>query len=119
MYFFDSYALVEIVKGNSAYDQFQDETPTCVFLNLFELHQVLLREFDKKTADYWINKFTYQILPVTSEDIIHASDFRFKHKEKKLSMTDCIGYFVAQRNKLLFLTGDMQFEHFPHVRFVK
>jgi hypothetical protein len=119
MYFFDSYALIEIIKGNPSYEQFKNEIPTCLLLNLFELHQALLREFNKKTADYWVNRFTYHILYLTSKDVVLASDLRFKHKEKKLSMTDCIGYIIAKRNKLLFLTGDEQFELLPHVKFVK
>jgi len=85
--------------------------------NLFELHQSLLRQFNKKTADYWMDKFN--ILEITMEDIIKASDFRYKYNKEKLSMTDCIGYIVAKRNKLKFLTGDEKFENKENVEFVK
>ena len=119
MYFFDSYALIEIVKGSKLYDRFKDVKPTCIILNLFELHQALLREFNKQTADYWITKFDYILLDISNEDIIGASDFRFKNKTKKLSMTDCLGYVVASKNSLKFLTGDKEFEGMNNVEFVK
>ncbi|MEX0920288.1 MAG: PIN domain-containing protein [Candidatus Pacearchaeota archaeon] len=117
MYFYDSYALIEMIKGNPIYERFWDFKAICILNNLFELHQSLLREFNKKTADYWMDKF--RILEVTAEDIINASDFRYKYKKEKLSMTDCIGYAVAKRNKLKFLTGDEKFKDKENVEFVK
>ena len=110
MYFFDTYALVEIVKGNKVYEKYQSFQPICTILNLFELHKALLREFNKQTADYWIKKFDYALIEFTKEDTIKASDFRFKHKNRKLSSTDCIGYILSLKHKLKFLTGDEQFE---------
>src|SRR3989344_5636538 len=115
MYFYDTYALIEIVKGNSNFDKFSVSMQICINQNLFELHNSLLRQFNKRTADYWINNFNYRLIEVTKEDIIEASDFRFKHKEKKLSMTDCVGYIIAKKHKLKFLTGDKQFEDLPNV----
>lgn len=119
MHFFDSYALVEIVKGNSNYEKYEDEDPTCTILNLFELHQVLLREFNKQTADYWVNKFDYTLLEITKEDIINASDLRFNNKDKKLSGIDCIGYILAKKHNLKFLTGDKDFRNMENVEHVK
>ena len=119
MYFFDSYALIEIIKGNSLYEKYRIEKPICILNNLFELHQALLREFNKQTADYWITKFNYLLLDISKEDIIKASDFRYKYRSKKLSMTDCIGYVIALKNNLKFLTGDKEFEDINNVEFVK
>ena len=117
MYFYDSYALIEMIKSNRNYEKFWNFKATCIMNNLFELHQSLLRQFNKKTADYWMDKFN--ILEITMEDIIKASDFRYKYNKEKLSMTDCIGYIVAKRNKLKFLTGDEKFENKENVEFVK
>ena len=119
MHFYDSYALIEIFKGNTNFDKFKDSIPICILQNLFELHQALLRDFNKKTADYWINKFNYKLIEISKEDIVKASDFRFKHKKLKLSMTDCLGYILAKKNKLKFLTGDGKFENFEDVEFIK
>ena len=119
MYFFDSYALVEIIKGNDNYEKYKNENPTCSILNLFELHQALLREFNKKTADFWINKFDYILIDFAKNEITEASDFRFAHKGKRLSMTDCIGYVLAKKNGLKFLTGDAEFKNKENVEFVE
>lgn len=118
MYFFDSYALVEIVQGNYNYDKYKTDIPICTVLNLFELHQALLREFNDKTADYWINKFDYTLLEITKEDIIAASVFRFRNKDKRLSSADCIGYVMARKHKLKFLTGDKEFKEMDNVEFI-
>ena len=118
MHFFDSYALIEIVKGNVVYEKYKSENPTCSILNLFELHQALLRECNKQTADYWVNKFDYTLIEITKADIIKASDFRFAHQNKRLSMVDCIGYMLALKIGLKFLTGDSGFKDIEHVEFV-
>jgi len=34
-------------------------------------------------------------------------------------MTDCIGYVIAERNKMRFLTGDEKFKNKKNVEFVK
>ncbi|RLG16084.1 type II toxin-antitoxin system VapC family toxin [Candidatus Pacearchaeota archaeon] len=117
MYFCDTYALIELIRGNPKYEEFGNFKVVCILNNLFELHQSLLKQFNKKTADFWMDKFS--IIDVTTEDIIKASDFRFKYRKDKLSMTDCIGYCVAKRNKLKFLTGDEKFKNKDNVEFVK
>ena len=117
MYFYDTYALIELIRENSKYERFQNFKVVCILNNLFELHQSLLRQFNKKTADFWVDKFS--LLEVTTDDIIKASDFRYKRSKDKLSMTDCIGYVVAKRNRLKFLTGDEKFEDMDNVEFIK
>ncbi|MDP1695439.1 MAG: PIN domain-containing protein [archaeon] len=119
MYFFDSYALIEIIRGNFSYEKYKVEVPTCTILNLFELHQALVREFNKQTADYWIKRFNYNLIEITKEDAINASDFKFANKDKKLSTVDCIGYVVAIKNKLKFLTGDKEFAEIDNVEYIK
>ncbi len=80
MYFFDTYALIEVIRNNQNYINYKEVTPSCTILNLFELHHILLKEFNKQTADYWIKRFTYNLINITKEDIIMASDFKFGHK---------------------------------------
>ena len=119
MFFFDTYALIESIKKNENYLPYSKGKIICTLLNLFELHQALLREFDKKTADFWIRNFDYVVLEITKKDIIESSDFRFRNRGKKLSSIDCIGYIVAKNSKLKFLTGDKGFKDIENVEFVK
>ena len=68
----------------------------------------------KKTAEVNII-----LIDIKDIDIIEACKFRFLHRAKKLSYADCIGYALAKRNGLKFLTGDRRFEGLENVEFVK
>lgn len=54
---------------------------------------------------------------MSNQELKEAMDFKIKHK--KFSIPDVIGYIVAKRHKVKFLTGDEGFRHFPNVEFVK
>ena len=56
--------------------------------------------------------------PIT-KDIIDAAQYRFKRKKRNLSYIDCVGYSIARRLKLKFLTGDEQFQRERGVKYVK
>lgn len=118
-YFFDTYAIIEIIKESKAYEPYLDEEITTSLLNVGELYYSLIKEYDKKTADYWAVKLEYCCLDFDVRVITEAMDFRFKSKPKKFSFIDCVGYIMSKRNKLVFLTGDKEFEYIPNVEYVK
>ncbi len=118
-FYFDTYALIEIIKGNANYQTFSDEEIVTSALNIGELYYALLRESDEKTAEYWSQKFSATALDAHLEEIIPAMKLRFENKEKKFSYIDCIGYIMAKKRELVFLTGDQAFKEMPNVRFVK
>ena len=45
-YFMDTYALIEITKGNKNYEKFIDMPLSTSVLNLYELYYILLRDFN-------------------------------------------------------------------------
>ena len=51
--------------------------------------------------------------------LLEAAKFRHDNYNRKLSYIDCIGYLVAIKSNLKFLTGDRQFENRTNVEFVK
>lgn len=118
-YFFDTYAIIEIIRESEAYKPYLDEEMTTSLLNVGELYYSLIRECDKKTADYWATKLECCCLDFDVQVIMEAMDFRFKSKPKKFSFIDCIGYVMAKRNELVFLTGDKEFEDMPNVEYIK
>lgn len=119
IYFFDTYAVIAILKGNPAYAPYVKKTAIITQLNAFEIFYNVLRDFDEQTARRVVDKY-YPSLVGFSRDIVEeASAFRYANKKKKLSITDCIGYIIAQRLKIKFLTGDKEFEHLTGVEFVK
>ena len=80
-------------------------------MNLAEIYYSLLKETDEKTAETVIKQFNFDFLEISQEVIKEAMIFRYQHKKAKLSMTDCIGYILAKRHSLLFLTEDVQFKN--------
>jgi uncharacterized protein len=118
-YYFDTYALVEIIKDNAGYHQYAEEDIVTSNLNLGELYQALLKDFGDRTAQKWLAIFRDFSLSVELDTIIKAVKFRLKNKEKSLSFVDCISYVYAKELGLVFLTGDKEFEGMENVEFVK
>ncbi len=88
-------------------------------LNLFEIHQFLIRAKGEAYADELITSYLPNVVEYDIEVIKKASKFRRQHSSKNLSMTDCIGYVYAKENGLVFVTGDGEFNGFENVEFVQ
>lgn len=118
-FFFDSYAIIESIKGNSAYVKYKDKVIITSFLNLIEVSYAIMRDFDEHTAKKEYAKLKDSIVEIDEDTMFEAIIFRLKHKSKKLSYIDCIGYIYALRNNLLFLTGDKEFQDMKNTEFIK
>ncbi len=51
--------------------------------------------------------------------IQEAALFRFQNDKRNMSMVDVIGYTIAKRWNVKFLTGDQQFADLENVEYVK
>lgn len=119
VFFFDSYAIVEIIKGNPNYKSFTNVNIITTKLNVFEVYYGLLRDVGEKEAEDFLDKY-YQFIIDFDENIIkEASKFKLENRKRNLSMADCIGYTLAKKINIKFLTGDKEFENLPNVEFVK
>jgi predicted nucleic acid-binding protein len=118
-YFFDSYAIIEIINQNESYKKFSDVKIITNTLNLAEVHYYFLREHNEQTADYWVSNLNFHIVDIPIGIAIDASKFRYKNKKLGLSYADCIGHITALNNNLKFITGDNKFENMPNVEFMK
>ncbi len=118
-YFFDSYAIIEVVKGNPSYARFSNELITLTLFNLVEIYWSFVLDFDEKKAKQLYAMFKECIVPIKEIVIQEAIRFRKENKKRNLSYADCIGYIYARQNDLVFLTGDKEFENMPNVEFVK
>ncbi len=118
-FFCDTYALVEIIKGNKAYTPFlNQELYTCVF-NLYELFYNLLREYNEEVAKRYFYEFASLAIEVDDEHIFAAGRYKLEMTKKNISYTDALGYAIAEKEGLKFLTGDKEFQHLSNVQFVK
>ena len=118
-YFFDTYALVEIIKNSPNYVRFADEIITTSKFNLTELIYIVLSDLGEKEAKQAFEKFKDTEISIPDEILFKAMKFRLKNRKKGLSYVDCIGYVFAFENRLKFLTGDHAFESMENVEFVK
>ena len=119
-YFFDSCSIIELILGNDNYSKFKDIKIFTTVLNIMEVYYYLLREYDKKTADFWIKKLDAELINIIKlEIVLEASKFRFDNKKEKLSYIDCVGYITSKKLNMKFLTGDEKFKNKENVEFVK
>lgn len=118
-YFFDTYAVLEIIAGNSSYSKFVSKSPTITIFNLSEIYYIVLNKLGEKKANEVYNEYSKCTADISDEILKEAMKFRQENKKKDLSYADCIGYTYALKNNLFFLTGDKEFEGLENVEFVK
>lgn len=115
---YDNYAIIEIIRGNKNYEKYLDKK---IIINDFifaELCYVLKRDKYPNPEKY-IKRFAEFIVHASPEVINIAMLFRFNNKKRRMSMTDCISYFMAKDLGIKFLTGDKEFKALDNVEFVK
>jgi len=119
-YFFDSYAILEVINNNKSYEKYFNLPIITTSHNVAEVYYSLLRSYNKKTADYWINNLNIELINFIGLDIVtRASIFKLENKKENLSYIDCIGYIISLKYNMKFLTGDEKFEKKKNVEFVK
>lgn len=122
-FFADTYAIIEILRGNENYRKYADLELATTEFNLLELSYALVRDYGKSKALKVLSdvKDSFEVVKVEDEDFVNASEFRLQSRKqgKKLSLIDCLGYVVAKRLNVKFLTGDEEFKDLENVEFVK
>ena len=117
IFFFDTYAFFEVINGNPNYKPYTEAKVITTVFNLAELNYNLKKEKDKKIVDDYTDKYSKFVVEVSIEDIKRAMDFKTMHR--KLSIPDAIGYIIAKKHDVKFLTGDKDFEDMENVEFVR
>lgn len=119
-FYFDTYALIEISKGNPKYEQYKEEVKVMLNnLNLLEFSYFLIKEGKEKEVKEIFNKFLKFNVDYDKEILIKAAEMKFKFLKERLSFIDCIGHNIAKKHNAKFLTGDEKFRHKENVEFVK
>lgn len=118
-FFFDTYALIELIYGNPNYAKYKNSKIITSKMNLMELHYRILRIYGLEYAEKAYQKFLKFVVEIPDEVIKKSNQFKLIHKKQKLSYIDCVGYVLAKLHNVKFLTGDKEFRNFPNVEFVK
>lgn len=119
IYFFDTYALWELLKKNPNYAKYADCTIVCTCFNAYEFYATLRREFSKEIAEKYVGFLEDCIVEVSIKDIREAVEMKKKYNAQDVSFIDCMGYIKAKELGMKFLTGDKEFEQMANVEFVK
>ena len=118
-FFWDSYAVIEIIKGNPSYNPYIDDEVIITIFNLIEIYFSALKDLGETAAEKIYQQYSPSVTDVSDIVLKKAMKFKLKNKDKNFSYTDCIGYVYAIENDLIFLTGDKEFENLESVEFVK
>ncbi len=118
-FFFDTYAVIEILAQNPNYEKYKNAEITITIFNLAEIYYICLGNFTKTELEKIYNQYKKSVVEISDEVLKEAISFRKEHKKQSLSYTDCIGYIYAKRSNMKFLTGDKEFENLENVEFVK
>jgi len=117
LYFFDTYAFFEVIRGNPNYKKYEDANAITTIFNLAELNYGLKKEKDEKTSDEITEKYRIFLVEVTLDDVKEAMNLKIKNKQ--ISIPDAIGYIISKKLNAKFLTGDKEFKDMVDVEFVK
>jgi len=120
-YFIDTYAMIEYLSGNKRYSKYFDQELHTSKLNLMELYFLVLREHGEDIAERSYTTFRAFETGFNDADVKEAMKMRLRLKAGKthLSYADALGYQLAKRLGVKFLTGDAAFEVLPNVEFVR
>lgn len=118
-YFWDTYAIIEVVKGNKNFTKYAREQGITSEFNLMETYYHLLRLFDEPSANKHVLEWVFYSRPIPYELMKQAMKFKLDNKNNRLSYVDCMGYAFALAHGMRFLTGNKSFYGMPNVEFVR
>ena len=121
-FFADSYAVIELLKGNENYRPYNDGYLITTEFNICEVAFAVCRDYPDKTQKVMaLVRKIVTLEPTSDEDYCWGAAMRRTTTTagKKLSTIDCVGYSVAHRLEIPFLTGDREFEDIEGVEFVQ
>ena len=122
MFFLDSYAMLEIARGNPKYRSFIGESVITSRSNLLEVYCILLEHEEEALAKKVLEILGPIAADLPLELIPKVAYFRRRRlgaTGRRFSYVDALGYVIARENGFTFLTGAQEFEGFPEVRFVR
>lgn len=87
-------------------------------MNILELVSYLVRAGHRDRVREVVRALQPNEADADLDDLLAAVAFRHQHTGKRISYVDALGYVLASKNGLLFLTGDKAFKGLDNVEFV-
>jgi len=121
MYFLDSYAIIEYLKGNTKFTKIIDNDPihTSDF-QLMEVYYFGIKDVGEEEAEKYYEAFASVKVLIPEKTLKNAMKTRleFQKKDCNVSYVDAIGYQYAVDNNLKFVTGDLAFKGLKSVEYL-
>ena len=120
-YFYDSYAVLAYLSDNPSYrSYFEEDDGFLTKLNLLEIHFRLLSVHGARAAKQALQAFSRYLMDFDLEDTEKGMKVRQELRDKRLNVSyaDAMGYYLATKLGIKFLTGDKVFKHLSNVEFV-
>lgn len=122
-FFYDSYAVIEYLNGNQNYRQyFESADGILTKLNLMDVYFRILRVRGHGAAKEVLHSFSKYLADFDLPTIEGAMKLQLRLKNKKhidISYADALGYYIATKQRIKFLTGDAAFKDLENVQFVR
>lgn len=124
-FYYDSYAVLAYISGEKAFAKYFDDgdksSGALTKLNLMEIYFRAAKLHGHDAARQVIDRFSRYLVDFDIDDIAGSMKLRERLMEKRLdiSYVDALGYYLAKKHGILFLTGDRHFEGLENVRYVK
>jgi uncharacterized protein len=115
--FFDTYAILGILKAEPAYASYREAGGYTHSMNLLESIVHLARSGDPAPLRT-VKTLRLSTVSAQDEDLLVAAALKLGPK-RGLSYVDALGYAIARRLNVAFLTGDSFFRDVPGVEFVR
>ncbi len=120
-FFYDSYAVLAYLSDNPKYRSFFEENDGFLTkLNLMEIYYRTLEVHGAQAASQVVKGFAKYVMDFGIADIEGSMKLRLKLKKngRDISYADALGYYLAQKSNVKFLTGDKWFKGLENVEFV-
>lgn len=120
-FFYDSYAVLAYISGHPCYPTYFEENDGFLTkLNLLEVYYRTLEVHGEEAASQVLKSFSKYAIEFGSSDVEGSMKLRLKLKKKRrdLSYADALGYYLAIKAGVKFLTGDKEFKDLESVEFV-
>ncbi len=123
-FFLDTYAIQEILEGKESYENYTMQTRLITSkLNLMEIYYNILRKKGENSAESAFNGFAGLCVELSDDDLKQAVKFkasiRNSNPKSNISYVDAVGYTLAKKHNVRFLTGDKEFKGMDNVEFVE
>ncbi len=120
-YFYDSYAVLAYLSDHPSYrSYFEEDDGVLTKLNLLEVHFKLLSVHGGRAARQALQAFSRYLIDFSLDDIEKGMRVRRELRDKDLNVSyaDAMGYYLAGKLGVKFLTGDKVFRSLANVEFV-